>query len=93
MTRQSLWAKRVLEEERKKRGYYCQNLECAFLNWEIEFAHVRSTKLKGRSRGMKQRVKDIRQFPMAYILLCKDCHYQFDKQGIEITLTVRGEVT
>lgn len=92
MTKPNAWAKHALEAERKKRGYYCQNLACAFLNWETEFAHLRPTLIRGRWRGMKERTFDIRQHPQAYALLCKDCHYQFDKQGMEITLTVREEV-
>ncbi len=45
---------------------------------ELEFAHVAPTELNGRGRGYPQRVKDVRDHPAAYRLLCKACHWFLD---------------
>jgi hypothetical protein len=94
MNEANAWAKRALEREREKRGYLCQNVECPFLSWDVDFAHVQETPLTRapRGRGRKERLADIRKHPHAYILLCRDCHLAFDRHGAELTLTIRKEL-
>lgn len=54
--------------------------ECAICGTKrkLEFAHIKPTKLKGMSRGSKQRVLDVLKYPGSYWLLCKPCHDWFD---------------
>lgn len=62
-------------------GGACEGLEgeprCGSTE-ELEFAHVKPTKLNGRGRGFNHRVKDVRSHPEAYRLLCKACHWFLD---------------
>jgi 5-methylcytosine-specific restriction endonuclease McrA len=51
---------------------------------ELQFAHIRETKLNGRGRGRKERLYDIIKNPLSYRLLCKKCHEMFDEMGLEI---------
>jgi len=47
---------------------------------KLEFAHVRKTKLCGKTgRGKQARMYDVKNHLDCYILLCKPCHRQFDK--------------
>jgi hypothetical protein len=39
---------------------------------------VRPTELRGRSRGSRARLYDIRRHPECYLLLCRLCHRQLD---------------
>lgn len=93
MNRKNRWAKEALERERQQRGGFCQNVACPFITWDVDFAHVQETPLSRspRGRGRKERLADIRKHPTAYILLCRDCHLDFDRRGIELTLTIRKE--
>lgn len=48
----------------------------------LEFAHVITTAVNGRGRGLPQRYHDIKNNPTHYELLCRPCHLAFDeKQG------------
>lgn len=53
---------------------------CAWCKSEIdlEFAHLRETEVKGRSRGQTRRLLDVQRNPDAYTLLCRRCHSIFD---------------
>lgn len=51
---------------------------CGDLN-DLEFAHVRPTQLSGMSRGQYRRWLDVVRHPDRYILLCAECHREFDK--------------
>lgn len=73
------------------RGGCCQNLTCDFADWDLQFAHLRPTGIRGRSRGGYARMLDLRRHASAYALLCRTCHLAFDR-GVELVLTVR-EVT
>lgn len=45
---------------------------------QLEFAHVKATRLYGPGRGQKHRYLDIRRNPHAYVLMCRPCHKAFD---------------
>jgi len=71
------------------KGYYTLRIErlresfggrCAQCGSDsaLEFAHLRPTGLKGRGRGLPQRVHDITKNPDAYKLLCHTHHALFD---------------
>jgi hypothetical protein len=45
---------------------------------KLELAHIAPTKLKGQSRGMDRRYRDAIKNRMAYRLMCKDCHHEYD---------------
>lgn len=44
----------------------------------LQFAHIRPTRLVGRSRGQKKRYLDIVRNPECYVLLCRDHHALLD---------------
>jgi len=54
--------------------------KCMFCGKEtdLEFAHIRPTKVVGLGRGSYKRIKDVIEKPHSYILLCKECHRAFD---------------
>jgi len=45
----------------------------------LEFAHLRPTGVSGRSRGSWETLADVRRHLRDYVLLCDDCHKNFDK--------------
>ena len=51
---------------------------------ELQFAHVRPTKLKGVGRGKSRRLLDVKHHPSCYELMCgsvrgNGCHEAFDR--------------
>lgn len=91
MTRQQRWIVNALATAREAVGGYCQNVACPFMNWDLQFAHLRPTGVVGRGRGSSVRARDIRRNPSAYALLCRECHRAFDA-GEELVLTIREEM-
>ena len=73
------WYRRHRAEEVKKRGGRC--LFCMSKE-SLEFAHVKKTPLsgirKGRGRSQEEVLKDVRENPASYILLCARCHRNYD---------------
>ena len=51
----------------------------------LEFAHTKPTELKGRGRGRKERVYDVIKHPDAYILLCHQCHKNYDAEDQDVS--------
>ena len=47
---------------------------------KLQFAHMKPTKLFGRSRGFWQRINDIRNNRKSYRLLCIKCHMKMDDE-------------
>ena len=45
---------------------------------KLEFAHIQPTNLSGMGRGKSERLKDIKNNPKCYVLLCQDCHKYLD---------------
>lgn len=62
---------------RLKYGGKCQWQNCNQTK-NLEFAHTKPTKLKGKGRGRKERYYDIKNNPTSYILLCKYHHKILD---------------
>ena len=54
----------------------CLGNKCC--NIELQFAHVKPTKLSGMSRGKRNRLSDIKNNPDCYILMGKTCHREYD---------------
>jgi len=52
--------------------HHCGAVRC------LQFAHVMPTKLKGQGRGSLHRYCDAIKNWSAYILLCRECHYNYD---------------
>ncbi len=46
----------------------------------LEFAHIAPTGLSGPGRGFSARVEDVMRHPRKYILLCRDCHNNYDHE-------------
>ena len=50
----------------------------------LEFAHIKATKLSGWGRGRWQRIYDIINNPCNYALLCHNHHIYFDNELIGV---------
>lgn len=87
MARTPDYYKNAIEKLRETRGNKCE--ECGRTQAEakllhrngLEFAHIMTTGLSGRSRGLPQRYHDIVKHPAHYKLLCRECHTGFDSNG------------
>ena len=75
--------RRQLDALRAQRGGKCEVPGCEETE-ELEFAHVKPTELKGRSRGRKERYYDIIKNPTCYRLICKGHHTMMDELDIDI---------
>lgn len=76
-------AAELIDKLRHQFGNKCQ--ECGakrrYNKWgviNLEFAHIKSTGLNGRGRGLWKRIYDIKNHPECYKLLCWRCHREFD---------------
>lgn len=76
------WARRQMQKLREQFGNKCDICEKKYNRNRhkpnLQFAHIRATGLKGRGRGRKERILDIRKNPDAYRLLCRTCHTEHD---------------
>ena len=78
-SKQALFCDEMKKDLQKKLGSDCR--KCGHRS-KLEFAHVKRTKLSGKTgRGKKKRLYDIKNNLHCYILLCKPCHRQFDKDN------------
>ena len=73
--------RRMFEELRKQFGGKCKHCDSTE---DLQFAHIKDTKLNGKGRGLKTRYYDIKNHPDCYALLAKICHYEFDKLSPEL---------
>jgi len=78
--RQNRWTKERREKLIEEYGGKCE--ECPTTE-NLEFAHKEDTELSGRGRGRKERVYDVIRNPDKYMLLCKDCHENYDQGLLE----------
>lgn len=58
-------------------GGKCMNGGCSSTK-NLQFAHLKKTNLSGMGRGSYNRIRDVRDHPECYALLCKECHKLFD---------------
>jgi len=70
------WIRKALDRLRIEFGDCCQR--CGSKT-DLEFAHLKPTEIKGRSRGRKERYYDIKNNKTSYILLCHGCHKKLDE--------------
>lgn len=64
------WA-RLIEEY----GGQCDTCGALF---DLEFAHTKPTRCRGKGRGKSRRLHDILQHRAHYRLMCMSCHDDFD---------------
>ena len=77
MKRNNVYWRRLRARLIEERGGVCE--ECGRAD-RLEFAHVQPTDLSGWGRGYARRVKDVRDRPEAYKLLCSVCHALLDAE-------------
>lgn len=67
-------------KEARKRLIILWGLKCFVCGTseKLEFAHINDTELRGMGRGRKERYYDVIKNPDSYVLLCKNCHKDFD---------------
>ena len=76
-SKQALFLDKMKKELQVALGRDCR--KCGHRR-QLEFAHVKKTKLSGKTgRGKKKRLYDIKNNFGSYILLCKPCHREFDR--------------
>jgi hypothetical protein len=73
MNRQAIYAHKVMELEKARRGGKCQVNKCKSKR-ALEFHHFRETNLRGMGRGLVKRALDIKRNPESYILVCRKHH-------------------
>lgn len=73
--RRRRWIRRQFDRIRQNRRNRC--LPCHYLK-NLQLAHRRSTGLDGQGRGSYERLRDVRQHPRAYALMCLACHRLYD---------------
>jgi len=67
--RVNIWVKNKIKElKEKSKCSMCSSRK------NLEFHHIKKTKLNGESRGRKERYYDIINNPDCYICLCKKHH-------------------
>lgn len=69
--RQNEWVKRRWAQLIEEYGGECQ--DCG-KRYDLEFAHLGETGLKGKGRGKSRRLADILKNRDLYRLLCMECH-------------------
>jgi transcription elongation factor Elf1 len=64
----------------KEQLYQIHGNRCFFCGStkQLEFAHLEPTGLNGMGRGRINRYLDIKKHVGSYMLLCHECHRQFD---------------
>jgi hypothetical protein len=72
---QTRWRKRLKSALLYMYGETC--IFCGFSS-DIEFAH-KSQSHQGSGRGFDNRMRDLREHPEKYFLLCKRCHIKYDR--------------
>ncbi len=78
--RVAAWRRRQMYDLRLQYRNECA--ECGNTD-RLEFAHRHGMEtLRGSSRGLSEVILDIRNNPLNYRLLCRDCHGEYDS-GLE----------
>lgn len=84
MTRASAYHKSYLSRLKTKlyrdHGDICEVALC-FETSALQFAHIKSTGLCGRSRGSAHRFLDVQRYPDNYRLVCRHHHLGMDRNG------------
>lgn len=65
----------------KGRAFALIGTECIFCHNKVNLhaAHIKSTGLNGKSRGLDRRFRDVIKHPDCYKPMCKQCHQVFDR--------------
>lgn len=75
------WAHRLNEALRSRRGNVCE--VCGSVDNPTDphqWAHIAQTSLSGEGRGYQARIRDVRDNPEKYALMCRSCHREFDRK-------------
>ena len=75
MSRSTVWVQRARGSLIEAFGNACE--DCGQMG-TLEFAHKEPTECVGQGRGSYWRMRDVREFPDKYRLLCQACHAAFD---------------
>lgn len=78
LSRQRKWSIRKKKELIIFYGAKCNNPACQTTS-NLQFAHIKPTGLNGMGRGYTERVLDIMDNIECYMLLCIECHKEFDR--------------
>lgn len=81
VSKSTKWARRLRRKLKKEWGNVCNYPSCNETK-KLEFAHICPTCLNGMGRGSTHRVKDVRDNPHAYTLLCKQHHLEYDSKVV-----------
>lgn len=77
----------LAERLKAEREGKCQAASCRTEGTKenpLQWAHREPTGLKGEGRGWYRRLRDVRDYPEKYLLLCRACHLDFDAGRVEV---------
>lgn len=74
-SRQNTW---IIEKRKQLIKLFGGMCVLCWTTENLEFAHIKPTKLNGLGRGRKERYYDVKNNPKSYVLMCKKCHERFD---------------
>ena len=74
-SRQNIWLKKKILELREEFNWCC--VWCGDI-CDLEFAHLESTGVDGKGRGRWKRYYDVKNHKDSFMLMCWDCHRDFD---------------
>lgn len=74
-SRQNIWLKRKILELREEFNWCCA--WCGSIDG-LEFAHLEPTGVSGKGRGRPTRYYDVLRHKSSFMLMCFDCHHDFD---------------
>ena len=67
-------------------GGVCSYNDCKITE-KLEFAHILPTNIMGKGRGSCVRVKDVKDHPASYRLLCSKHHLEYDtRKGLDLII-------
>jgi len=86
-TKKKSGGKIAVENIQQLRKFFGGKCEHCSSTEDLQFAHKHGheTGLSGSSRGSWYRFKDVAMHPLSYLLLCRTCHFAYDKKEEEIT--------
>ena len=75
--------KQTIEKIQQLREFFGEKCEQCGSTEDLQFAHRHGheTGLNGSSRGSWYRFKDVALHPASYLLLCRSCHWKYDRSN------------
>ena len=88
MNQKKSGGRQAIERIQQLREFFGEKCEKCGSTEDLQFAHRHGhdTGLTGPSRGSWYRFKDVALHPVSYLLLCRRCHFAYDKKEKKETI-------